>query len=1786
MTSKPFGDMRCTSDLVTTTDDARKVIEEIAQRKGAFTDAFRQEAKREAEHGRTGMLQAMVCGEEIREDFSKLLKIISKDLYTSDARFLMEVIQNADDNKYDGNKTPTVSIKIFPEHIKIECNEVGFSNDNVQALCRTGRSSKPPGQGYTGEKGIGFKSVFKIANRAHIRSHPYYFELDQRRDLGMITPTWDEDFFSSHEEEHQTTIVLDHICNGSKNFSTSLKAELDAIDPVLILFLRRIERLHLILFKSSNDDEPAINKCFRRVDWTTKSGFVSLKDENTNTQRRFYKQKFTANFRGTESRRPGVTEVDVVLAFPVQKRQDRYHPMIKKDNHTFAWLPLMDCGFKFILQSDFLTTSNRQSVDEDSDWNKNIADAIPFAMEAAIDNFNQDDSSFDELAKMWPLYLETYVFGLSSYWRNITKSMYQHLSNALVVKDQTGRVRRPTNLMFMDWAHDHESKPMFGSERDYISSNYPSEVREALSLMGVTAPTWKWLCKKLRKLHSEELLEGKMQSAQWCSDLARIILESRHRRGSTAYTEDLGKIPLIPLSDGTWRCAPSEDDPIYFPASEGTSIPPGLPLTLVEERASNCPERRKLFQYLGVKDCNVLSVIERILDYHAKLSSTTIDDVIAQVQYLCKFRDHLRPRDMRKIYFASSVPIVSVLKGASTYADISPGGELKELFTGCDEVRFLDDRYFLDLKDKQKATVAEWFRETAGVALAPRFISSSGGVHPNFEWLLANRRDRILVTLRQYWNHYKQIITPAARDTIGNHRFLCISGSTTVLHKTLVPLCELVEKTEKFAKADQCDFLSLPNGEPEDWIFLSKFGINLKEGLDYYLWVLCQSGFQKHADVVKSKDLFLAIQSCCFSPDEVERVKETFADSTVALLDGKSQYLTSCVWIAPKGFSSKPALFPIYGNELNRFFVDILGVPNVTSVEAQEYLEKLKGDLSTTLAQVMEVYVFLQTYHPYTCDFDDRDACIAVPSMRESNLEWKMPAECVWGDREFSENELQLESKTALRSIVRENIPDAEDFFTRILMLPNAGINELLTDLVFMQTENRDDSKRVYQLYERIQYYCRSHEEIIEGAFRKRPLIYLRGFNNENGRWLSLKDCVWTGSTLRNKHTLKPSLDGFRGLFRDTLKVPNTTIGMLVTELLQLTESFEGCEDDYQYIKTLLKGIANLPQDNADLERLYDECCWPCRNPKQEPVLCSIGDFYVNDRQNLFNIFADHHTFLDFNFEDTKSLAVLLRGQGCESFLSENVAIETACSGQSIFNRDLTDDICSRADSLVLYFEHLECTSPYELRSLLENAEVWESGDIETHYELGFKIFTKSEGGSHVEVCEEEEQVMKLKIHVSTDIHKRDCALIIDFPEQLVSALELRLDHLSDLCDLLRVPSASLKALMVRRGFSGEDSTSDYADDSVATSADDDSGGELESSDESDQDGSTETRTTEDHNYGVESTVEHYVRSSAMARTAHTSLRPNVRYSLSSSPEPSEAQSHDHLDALSESSLLEEQITSRPAAAGIYSADNRSRNVERIQRLARGVGSSTGSRSMDSAGQSVRDDGIFDLNSLSEALDAVEPLPIPTLAQAKHNRAPRAGPIPQRNEEQRARDFEVGFLGEQFVYTLLHDIFRLPGFTGEHNWTSSLRTRAGFSAFGREISDFTYSDSEGALTRQFLQMHHHHEVPEWLATYCNDGNVPLYRIEVKSTTSRDANTAFYMSGAQYELAKRLRVTSTPPSEVYVIFRISGLDALEEGASHQPQWRVYLDPHSQGLEGLLRFNAPTYVVTPAAQNGSM
>jgi len=63
---------------------------------------------------------------------------------------LLEFIQNADDNDYADNVIPTLNLTLDNNHIYIGCNEVGFREQNVAAICKIGESTKKNMEGYIG----------------------------------------------------------------------------------------------------------------------------------------------------------------------------------------------------------------------------------------------------------------------------------------------------------------------------------------------------------------------------------------------------------------------------------------------------------------------------------------------------------------------------------------------------------------------------------------------------------------------------------------------------------------------------------------------------------------------------------------------------------------------------------------------------------------------------------------------------------------------------------------------------------------------------------------------------------------------------------------------------------------------------------------------------------------------------------------------------------------------------------------------------------------------------------------------------------------------------------------------------------------------------------------------------------------------------------------------------------------------------------------------------------------------------------------------------------------------------------------------------------------------------------------------------------------------------------------------------------------------------------------------------------------------------------------------------
>ena len=271
---------------------------------------------------------------------------LATNLYSKETRFVFELIQNAEDNNYSkatakGN-VPSITFRLNSESIIIDSNEDGFTDRNVRAICSTGESTKTSATGYIGEKGIGFKSVFKVASRVKIQSGPFSFFFDHNRDdggLGMVTPHYVE-----HEELPQGVTTRMTLSLNPPSSFTQRRQDFADLPDTLGVFLKKLKTVCIDIDAPSGSRSQSTYSY--SYDSRTRRGklakLVGLSGGSP--------QASTQYFRVTQRQvrdlpedpdRPNTRQADVVLAFPVNERSS---PVIDQQ-HVFAYLPLRKFGF-------------------------------------------------------------------------------------------------------------------------------------------------------------------------------------------------------------------------------------------------------------------------------------------------------------------------------------------------------------------------------------------------------------------------------------------------------------------------------------------------------------------------------------------------------------------------------------------------------------------------------------------------------------------------------------------------------------------------------------------------------------------------------------------------------------------------------------------------------------------------------------------------------------------------------------------------------------------------------------------------------------------------------------------------------------------------------------------------------------------------------------------------------------------------------------------------------------------------------------------------------------------------------------------------------------------------------------------------------------------------------------------------------------------------------------------------------------------------------------------------
>ncbi|GMH20284.1 hypothetical protein Nepgr_022125 [Nepenthes gracilis] len=499
----------------------------------------------------------------------RALHCLSQELYSQDSHFLLELVQNADDNVYPEEVEPTLIFILQETGIVVLNNERGFTAKNIRALCDVGNSTKKGSVGYIGQKGIGFKSVFRVTDAPEIHSNGFHIKFDiSEGQIGFVLPTivpsCNIDLFrhlacdgsdNMDANSWNTCIVLPFRSKLSDGVAiSSIFSMFSDLNPSLLLFLHRLQCIKL---KNMLDDSFIVMRKEIMGDGIIK---VSHGKEQMTW--------FVASKKlHPEVIRPNVQVTEISIAFTLKESVNGCYDPYLEQQPVFAFLPLRTYGLKFILQGDFVLTSSREEIDGDSPWNQWLLSEFPGLFVSAEKLFSslscyQENPGKAVTAFMSFVPLIGEVHGYFSCLPRLILSKLR-LSNCLLqegCKDEwvpPCKVLRNWNDQSRLLLPDNFLRKHLGLgflDKEIILSN------SLASALGIEDYGPRILVKFISSLtFAENGLKsvGLSWLSSWLNELYNMLLcssaQTLQKSGSELdLINSLKKVPFIPLSDGTY----------------------------------------------------------------------------------------------------------------------------------------------------------------------------------------------------------------------------------------------------------------------------------------------------------------------------------------------------------------------------------------------------------------------------------------------------------------------------------------------------------------------------------------------------------------------------------------------------------------------------------------------------------------------------------------------------------------------------------------------------------------------------------------------------------------------------------------------------------------------------------------------------------------------------------------------------------------------------------------------------------------------------------------------------------------------------------------------------------------------------------------------------------------------------------------------------------------------------------------------------------------------------------
>ncbi|XP_004292523.1 PREDICTED: uncharacterized protein LOC101312697 [Fragaria vesca subsp. vesca] len=510
----------------------------------------------------------------------RALHCLSQELYSQDSHFLLELVQNADDNTYPTCVEPTLTFILQDSGIVVLNNEQGFSAENIRALCDVGSSTKKGSNaGYIGRKGIGFKSVFRVTDAPEIHSNGFHIKFDiSQGQIGFLLPTvvppCNVEMFSrltSSDSDQldnnfwNTCIVLPFRSKFSDgSVMKGIINMFSDLHPSILLFLHRLQ---CIKFRNLLDNSLTV---MRKE--TVGDGIVKVSHGKEIMTWFLISQKLQADFM-----RSDVQTTEISIAFTLKELENGVYGPDLGQQPAFAFLPLRTYGLKFILQGDFVLPSSREEVDGDSPWNQWLLSEFPGLFVNAERSFcslpcfkENPGRAVAAYMSFVPLVGEVHGF-FSSLPRLIISKL--RMSNCLLLEGGNNewvppcKVLRGWNEQARLLLPDCLLRQHLGLGLLEKSIVLPDPLARALGIAEYGPKILVQVMDSLCRLQNGLLSMGPGWLTSWLSELYAMSFNASVETSFDSghgmdLIEELRKIPFIPLSDGTYGAV--DKDPIWL----------------------------------------------------------------------------------------------------------------------------------------------------------------------------------------------------------------------------------------------------------------------------------------------------------------------------------------------------------------------------------------------------------------------------------------------------------------------------------------------------------------------------------------------------------------------------------------------------------------------------------------------------------------------------------------------------------------------------------------------------------------------------------------------------------------------------------------------------------------------------------------------------------------------------------------------------------------------------------------------------------------------------------------------------------------------------------------------------------------------------------------------------------------------------------------------------------------------------------------------------------------------